>query len=356
MKKYKAEYSTKEHILRMTRDRKPDFANVVNSFLGKTPKRPSIFELYLNDTVFEHVLGEKSPNEHIGRNKFLVRGFTACGYDYTTLFSPGGLGFPQKEHHGENTISLNEGYMITDRESYDRYPWPNSVDYDYAYLEPENLELPDGMKVLVMGPGGVLENLIALLGYNNLCIMLFEQPDFVKMVADKIGQIIYDYYEKCLDYDTVGGCFVNDDWGYKTQTMISPDDLRKYVIPWHKKYVELIHSKGKYAILHSCGMLWEVMDDIIDDMKFDAKHSYEDAITPVEESYERLKGRIAVMGGIDVDYMCKKTPEEIYNRSVNILKQTKTDGGYLLGTGNSVPPYVPEENYFAMISAALTNG
>ena len=34
----------------------------------------------------------------------------------------------------------------------------------------------------------------------------------------------------------------------------------------------------------------------------------------------------------------------------------KTGGkGYALGTGNSIPEYVPYEGYFAMIAAALNN-
>jgi len=36
-----------------------------------------------------------------------------------------------------------------------------------------------------------------------------------------------------------------------------------------------------------------------------------------------------------------------------LLAQTAERGGYALGTGNSVPDYVPDENYFAMTRAAL---
>jgi len=34
-----------------------------------------------------------------------------------------------------------------------------------------------------------------------------------------------------------------------------------------------------------------------------------------------------------------------------MLKRAEKRGGYALGTGNSVPEFVPAENYFAMISA-----
>ena len=69
----------------------------------------------------------------------------------------------------------------------------------------------------------------------------------------------------------------------KAKPCFLPEHLRKFVFPWHKRIVETIHKFGKPAILHSCGNLIEVMDDIIEDMGYDAKHSFEDAIMPVEE-------------------------------------------------------------------------
>jgi uroporphyrinogen decarboxylase len=38
-----------------------------------------------------------------------------------------------------------------------------------------------------------------------------------------------------------------------------------------------------------------------------------------------------------------------------MLDRTSEKGGYALGTGNSVPPYVPFENYYAILLAALEN-
>jgi len=95
------------------------------------------------------------------------------------------------------------------------------------------------------------------------------------------------------------------------------------------------------------------MDVIIDELKYDAKHSFEDTILPVEEAYEKYQGRIAVLGGIDLDFVCRASPREIRKRSEAMLERSSGRGGFALGTGNSVPEYVPDENYFAMIDAAL---
>jgi uroporphyrinogen decarboxylase len=176
----------------------------------------------------------------------------------------------------------------------------------------------------------------------------------VKDIFDAVGQRLVRYYEICAAYESVGALIVNDDWGFKTSTMLSPADMRRYVFGWTKKIVEAIHKTGKPAILHSCGNLERVMDDIIDDMKFDAKHSFEDVIIPIEQAYEKWGGRIAILGGIDMDFMCRSTPEQIRQRCQAMLMKTATKGGYALGTGNSVPEYVPFDNYIAMIDCVRT--
>jgi uroporphyrinogen decarboxylase len=95
-----------------------------------------------------------------------------------------------------------------------------------------------------------------------------------------------------------------------------------------------------------------VIDDIIDDLGYDARHSYEDNIIPVERAYEDLHDRIAVLGGIDIHFLATATPEEIYRRCRLMLERTSERGGYALGSGNSIADFVPNENLLAMISAA----
>jgi len=184
--------------------------------------------------------------------------------------------------------------------------------------------------------------------------MLADDPELVGMIVEKIGRSLFDYYAQIVGHDSVGAIMVNDDWGFNTQTMLSTADMEKYIFPWHRKIVDVAHKANKSVMLHSCGNLEAVHNVIIDDIKFDAKHSYEDKIVPVEEMYDVFKGKIAVLGGLDIDFVCRKSVDEVYERSLNMLKKTNCEG-YALGTGNSIPDYLADEQYFAMILAALEN-
>lgn len=352
MNKYNNDFI--EYSSYLMNPRKPDFSNILKILNRGKPSRSTLFELFLNENLHLKLSGEQEYSSNdmlLYISRIMIPAFRNAGYDYTTIHGSD-FGFASNSKRKDKTISLNDGAVIHDREGFEKYKWSDPDDSDYSKLDKLSDYLPDGMKLIVYGPGGVLENVISLVGVDNLCFMLADDPELVGDVFDAVGSRLLRYYEICSPYPTVGALISNDDWGFDSQTMLSPADMRRFVIPWHKKIVQAIHACGKPAILHSCGNLDSVMDDIIDDIKYDAKHSYEDKITPVETAYEILSDRIAILGGIDVDFLCRSSPEEVYHRASAILEQTSDKGGYALGSGNSIPYYVPEQNYLAMIAAA----
>ena len=347
-------------------NRKPDIENLYKVLRKEEPSRPTLFELFMNRSIYERLAGRKldipentkfddpamAEKAALENLKLVVDAYAAAGYDYATSHGSSFM-FESGRHLEKNTVSLNEGFVITDEKSFESYHWPDPSEYDFSRLEKIRSFLPEGMKLMLMGPCGVLENVIMLTGYDNLCYMLFDNPQLVEAIFNKTGEILYNYYKTALEYDTVGLLMSNDDWGFNHQTFISPLDMRNFVFPWHKKYVELAHSKKIPAVLHSCGYAKDIMDDIIDLMGFDGKHSYEDIIDPVEEAYERWQGRIAILGGIDVNYIIQNSEEDIISRCRAMLKRSEGRGGYALGTGNSVPDYIPQDHFIALLKAAL---
>ncbi|MDD2707212.1 MAG: uroporphyrinogen decarboxylase family protein [Verrucomicrobiae bacterium] len=331
----------------------PDFENLLKVLRCQKPNRPTLFEFFLNKNLEERIITRDDPSKVKPWSDPLRRGlaFRQAGYDYV-IFTVPGFVFPRPQREHKSSISMSHGGVITDRASFKACAWQNPDDAQYQALDEVAAELPSGMKIIPSGPGGVEENAIELIGFEELCFMMADDPDLTQEIFDKIGSSLLRYYELAAAHRAVGACMVNDDWGFKTQTLLSVAQMRKYVFPWHQKIVAAIHKAGKPAILHSCGYYEQIVDIMIDELKFDARHSYEDAIEPVEKAYERFKGRMAVLGGIDVDFVCRSTPEQVYQRSSAMLKQGASSG-YALGTGNSVPEYVPHDHYFAMINAAL---
>ena len=335
------------------RSRTPDFeGGILRVLRRERPRRATLFELFLNPVFHRRLAGHDAPEPGpLGDLRLTVDAMAAAGYDYATCHASA-FRFREGARVRKNTLSLNGQAVITDRASYERFRWPDPGSCPAEALDGIGPYLPEGMKLMLMGPGGVLENVIDLVGYDNLCILLGEDPELVREICDQVGERLVRYYEDAADREEIGFLCSNDDWGFNTQTFLSPADMRRYIFPWHKRIVEIAHRAGKPCILHSCGYFSEVVDDIAE-MGFDARHSYEDNILPVEKAYPLLRGRMAVLGGIDMNFLVTRTPEEVYDRSFRMLERTREGGGYALGSGNSIPEYVPYENYLAMNRAAL---
>lgn len=333
--------------------RQPDFnGNILKVLQGNRPNRATLFELFLSKKHINYFSQIPCPGESAtDQLRMTVSAMAYLGYDYANCYaSP--LKFPTLNLEQKETKSLSGNSAIYDWASFEKYVWPDMSVQDYSRLEKIKPYLPEGMKLMVMGPGGVLENVIDIVGYDNLCILLYEEPELVKEIFDHVGSRLVQYYENAASADTVGLIAANDDWGFNTQTFLSPTDMREYIFPWHKKIVETAHKHGKPILLHSCGYYNDIIGDVINDMHYDARHSYEDNITPVEKAYEELNGKIAVLGGIDLNFLATSSPEEIYKRCHLMLERTWERGGYALGSGNSIAEYVPIENYLTMVRVA----
>jgi uroporphyrinogen decarboxylase len=152
-----------------------------------------------------------------------------------------------------------------------------------------------------------------------------------------------------LQFERVELVWGSDDMGFKTGLLISPADMREFVLPGHKLMAQISHDAGCPYLLHSCGKLEAIMGDLIEEVRIDARHSFEDVIEPVTEAKERYGGRIALLGGVDMDFLCRADEKAVRKRTRETLKRCMPGGGYCLGTGNSVANYIPLDNYLAML-------
>lgn len=337
--------------------RQPDFENLLHVLYKQKPGRPTLFEFFLNKDLYESLADwdVRTKNNELRDLLVIISACKNAGYDYATIPTSytNTIKFSKKHSDEKESKSLNDGYVITDEESFDSYPWPDPETGNYEIYDKLEPELPNGMKLIACGPGGVLENAIELTGYENLCILSLTNETLIQKIFDEIGSRLLRYYEIVSTFSSVGALICNDDWGFKTQTLFDPEMLRRFVFPWHKKIVDAIHAMNKPAILHSCGNRSEIMEDIIEVMKYDGLHSFEDVISPVETEWKKFHERIAILGGIDMDFLSKATPDGIQKRAKNLLALTAKEGSYALGSGNSISKYIPIENFQAMTETAL---
>jgi len=272
----------------------------------------------------------------------------SLGYDCIPLEIPLSFGKIERrpsEHQSE------KGVCIESMADFEALAWPNEE-------APINLEpfeivgsvIPDHIKIIGGVCGGPYEAVtLDLLGVMGLSYALVDMPDVVDAVFGKLQTLYTNANRQLAAMDCIGATRQGDDLGFKTGTFMPPDMLREHVFPIYKAMVDEAHGQGKPFILHSCGQLAEVYEDLIG-CGIDAKHSYEDQITPVWEFQAQYGDRITPLGGLDVDTVCSSDEQTLRAYTRSAVEKCWGEGKYwALGTGNSLADYIPLENYLVVL-------
>jgi uroporphyrinogen decarboxylase len=240
--------------------------------------------------------------------------------------------------------------LITSWEDFERYPWPDLANpsFDTVALEWYEKNLPDDMGVVCHG-GHFCEYLCWLMGYETLCYTLSDDRKLVQAIADRILELEAAACRTAMQFDRVRLFWGSDDMGFRTGLMISPDDMRHFVLSGHRALAKIAHDAGRLYQLHACGKRADIIEDLIENVKLDALHSWEDVIEPITDAKRAYGDRLSLLGGIDVDLLTRGTEEQVRARVREVVKVCQPGGGFCLGSGNSVANYIPVDNYLAML-------
>jgi len=287
--------------------------------------------------------------------KIYIEFWLSMGYDVIPMEI--GLNCPLPTHdHKEGAVSAGseEHVCITSFEDYEKYSWPDeSNPIEFRHFETVARMLPEGVKIVGGVGAGPYEWATYMLGVVGMSLLLFDNPELVRMVFERIGALHISADRQLATMDGICALRQGDDLGFKTATFLKPKDLHELVFPTYKKMVQAAHDHGMPFILHSCGNLREVYDEIITDCKIDAKHSFEETIMPVEQFKSKYGARCTPLGGLDVDFLCRESEEEIRRYTRSKIEQCYYDGFYALGTGNSLTDYMPVENYLIALDEGI---
>jgi len=358
----------------LERPHQANWQGLIDNILRKgTPERAYHLELFHDREVMQAIVDrfdlvkDLSPDDPDFERRKAIALFRFLGFDYVRAGLVG-LNFPLNREAIEDTATLKRdggrAFMnehkgpIQNWEDFEKYPWPDASEPEAVReIEWYQENLPEDM--CIIGLGGLAhfaELLTWLMGYESLCYALYDQRDLVAAISTKLQDFYSVAAERIVQYDRVKIVFGSDDMGFKTGLLISAKDMREFVLPGHKTMAEIVHNAGRPYMLHSCGNLSDIIDDLIDDVKIDAKHSFEDTIEDVRKVKHTYGRRIGILGGIDVDFLCRSDEAAIRQRVRETLDICMPGGGYCLGTGNSVANYIPLDNYLAMVDEGRLYG
>ncbi len=282
---------------------------------------------------------------------------------FPTLFSKSGyvdeyarkMEFKKNPEDGMN-IDYYTGGFLKDIDDFERFYEDHPLNPDAPirkniYLVGKELEAKyDGKLYFVPTIVGMMEATWEGFGLENFSKLLAKRKE-IKKVFDGRGQFAVDLTKRIVEWGETGTILIFDDYGYKKGLFMSPKNYREYVFPWLTKICEVAHNGGLKVILHSCGDIYLILEDIIKS-GVDAIHPIEPTTANPEYDIFKLKekygNKLSFVGNVSPQDLSDKDPETIRNYTKELLKRVAPGGGFILSSGHSINPAVKLENFLAM--------
>lgn len=341
----------------------PDYQRLLKAIRHEEPDRVPIAELGHDRLIKDLFMGK--PVRDVPTD---VEFWYRTGYDYiylrpayefpytmpSNVNTGSGLDLKADEIETE-TISDTEAGVITEIADLETYPWPDPETIDYSNLIEAATCLPDGMGI-ISGVGGIFTRTWMMMGLEYFCFALVENPELVARIFTRVGTIQTEVLRKVVKMDKVFAIWYGDDLAYTESLMVSPTIYRQYLFPWIEELSKITHDAGMPFIMHSDGVLWEVIPDLIA-MGLNALHPIEPKAMDINEVKARYGEKLALFGNIDLSYtLTRGTQEEVKAEVRQRIKDLAPGGGYAVGSGAGITRYVPIENFNAMREAAFEYG
>ncbi|MDD5687559.1 MAG: uroporphyrinogen decarboxylase family protein [Elusimicrobia bacterium] len=341
----------------------PNFERLKSTLFCQETDSVPLIELVIDKSIKEKFMG-KPVDGLQGEIDFRKQ----AGYDYiwlsAGLIDPAGTvekkGLREEGHGKYFNLDDDKNWAeegigkIKDFKDFEKYDWidPGKVNYS-DYKKTAEL-LPPGMNIIGIA-GKIFTSTWMLMGLNGFSYALIENPKLVEAMFERIGKIQFEVFKKIIEFHKVGAIWVVDDIAYTEGLMVSPEILQKNLFPWYKLMGNICREKRIPLIYHSDGNLMQVMDDLLD-IGIKALHPIEPKAMNARTLKEKVKGRICLLGNIDLDLLTRGTKDQVRELTKNTVKALAPGGGYCAGSSNSIPDYVPIENYKTMIETIYEYG
>jgi len=183
----------------------------------------------------------------------------------------------------------------------------------------------------IWGPAmGLFERGWHLRGIENFLVDMIEEEAFAEDLLDGIISVHIALIDMICERTKADAIFGGDDVCDQRGVIMGLERWRKFFKPRQKQAVDRAHLHGLPYIMHSCGNVLPIVDDLIE-IGVDALESLQPETTDLTALKQKAKGKLALIGGMGSQKMLfSGTPEEIRAETRRLKNMMGESGGYVL--------------------------
>lgn len=227
------------------------------------------------------------------------------------------------------------------------YQFPDPLAERFFADIPQQIErFGDRFRVFQVG-FSLYERAWTLRGWENLAMDFHDHPAFVHELLNTIADWNIAQIGGALKHD-IDGVYFGDDWGMQRGLQMGPALWREFIYPVLQRMYGFVRKESKYVIIHSCGDVDELFDDLIA-IGLNCFNPFQPEVMDVDALLRKYRGRLAFHGGLSTQKTLPYGSAEDVRRETRRLLELGREGGYIFAPAHAVEGDVPLENMLAFI-------